>query len=328
MSKIGLWGASGSGKTSFLAALYVAANQNADNWRIIGVDQESVDFLTRMTDALTRRRIFPDKTEGIQNLGWTVVGETERTVGGRFRKRTEKVPLRFQLDLIDAAGGLFKGVEEGASDLDDDLELDFDENRAEEAAGSDADQLVAQLAECDGLVYLFDPLRERENGDEFQHFQWALQHISFRCEQDGRFDSYLPHRLAVCVTKLDDPKVFHTAKQRGYLTADPKDPFLFPRVRADRAENLYLDLSKVSPTRSALMVHDAIRKYFRPERVRYFATSSVGFFVGNGATRFQAANFQNVVPDRSNGRSIRGGIHPINVLEPLLWLAAGGQADR
>lgn len=320
LRRIGLWGASGSGKTSFLAALYVAVNQSRGSWKIVGVDDESVDFLTGMTDSLTRRGAFPRKTEGIQNLSWTIIGQTERTVGSRFRKRTEVVPTHFQLDLIDAQGGMFRGGLHG-DDIapSDDLDLDFEDARDERTAGG-PEELIEQLTSCNGLVYLFDPLREHQQGDEFQHFQWALQKIAHRSVQNGTFTTHLPHYLAVCITKLDDPKIFHTAEKRGYLTVDPADPYLFPRVREDCVEDLYLDLGRVSPTRSALMVHDSIGKYFHPDRVRYFASSSVGFYLPRNTTRFRAAQFQNVVPDTKNGYVIRGDVHPINVLEPLLWL--------
>ncbi|HEU5160108.1 MAG TPA: hypothetical protein VFU43_24130 [Streptosporangiaceae bacterium] len=318
--KIGLWGASGSGKTSFLAALYVAVTENTADWRIIGDNRASVDFLTEMTKSMTQHHVFPKKTEGIQKLSWTMVGQTERIVGRRFRKKKETVPLRFRLDLIDAQGRLLAGM-----DRADDLNLDFGETRAMKTPKTEADQLIEELAACDGLVYLFDPLRERsdrklEDGDDFQHFQWALQNIAHICDKNGTFDTHLPHYLAVCITKLDDPLVFRTADELGYLTADTQDPYLFPRVVPGRTEELYLKLGSTSPTRSALKVHDSIRRYFHEDRVRYFATSSIGFYVPPGATRFRRANFRNVVPDSEKSTVIRGDIHPINVLEPLLWL--------
>jgi len=333
MAKIGLWGATSSGKTTFLAALYVAANQSQGKWNIIGVDQPSVDFLVDNTQILTKEQRFPSKTEGIQEYSWTIMGETERVVKHRWRKRTESVPLHFQLDLIDASGRLFRGKEkdraEEISEELEDIELDFDDPAESVGESGDAfDRLVNHLTECDGIVYLFDPLRENKDGDEFHYFQQALQNVTHRCMQNGRLAGrHLPHYLAVCITKLDSPKVFHTAHRRGYLTFDPDDPYLFPRVREDKAEDLFRELCHLSPTRSALQVHDAIKTSFAPERVRYFATSAVGFYLSPTATRFQASSFQNVIPHptQPGEYTIRGDIHPINVLEPLLWL---GQVTR
>ncbi len=316
--KIGLWGASGSGKTSFLAALFVAVNQAPGQWNIIGDNPASVRFATRMTESLTQRHVFPPKTEGIEKLSWTIVGEGEQTVGKRFKKQRETVPLRFQLELVDAPGRLYAGSDGPASD--DDFGIDFGETKTVQSPSSLADQLAEELAVCDSLVYLFDPLREHDNGDEFQHFQWALQNIAFICNQQGRFDTRLPHHLAVCITKLDDPRIFKTAYELGYLTADKDDPYLFPRIIAGQTENLFMKLGERSPNRSAIKVHDSIQRYFHRDRVNYFATSSVGFYLPPGASQFRRANFRNVVLDDDKNSVIRGEIHPINVLEPLLWV--------
>ena len=46
LGRIGLWGAPGSGKTTFLAALNIAVNQAAAReLMIFGVDDASTDFL-------------------------------------------------------------------------------------------------------------------------------------------------------------------------------------------------------------------------------------------------------------------------------------------
>ncbi|HEX2315415.1 MAG TPA: hypothetical protein VHJ17_16850 [Thermomonospora sp.] len=319
-SKIGLWGASGSGKTTYLASLFVAATQSRPRrWNIAGENQESVEFLTHKTNTLTEERRFPKFTQGIQNLSWTVMGTTERTVKKRFGKTVETVPLRFRLDMLDAEGGLYESPSENRDEGDEgDLDIEFDDVRH-----GDPERLIDQLTECDGIIYLFDPLRENKKGDAYRHFQWALQNILSRAARNGTIDGmYLRHHLAVCVTKLDDPKVFHTADKLRYLVTDPEDPYQFPRVRDDYAEDLFRKLGELSPTRSAVKVHDAIQAAFHPGRVRYFATSAVGFYLERGAQRCRWENFQNVVrhPTIKDEYQIRGDINPINVLEPLLWL--------
>jgi ATPase subunit of ABC transporter with duplicated ATPase domains len=142
--KIGLWGATSSGKTAFLAALFVAVNQNRDRWKIVGADRTSVNFLANQTDTLTRLRRFPDKTEGIQQLSWTLIGMTEQEAGGRLRRRTVEVPLYIQLDLIDSAGSLFKGEDQDATSVEQNIELGFDDDPDEEGFGVGVgfDQLV------------------------------------------------------------------------------------------------------------------------------------------------------------------------------------------
>lgn len=328
MRRIGLWGAPGSGKTTFLAALNVAVLRGGHNWRIFGVDDEATAFLSESTAMLTERREFPEATTNLEHRSWVMMGETEVRYGSRWRRKTATVPVEFHLDMLDAPGAYFDShsatgngaVEEPVSDR-----LGFDDEDEEEARPlhepfSDEEELVDNLATCDGIVYLFDPIREWKDGDAYRYFHRTFLKVAQRAMQSGRLvNARLPHYLAVCITKFDEPKVYLTARRRGYLTYDMTDPHLFPRVHEDAAEHLFRDLCRISATGNAEMVRSTIEKYFLPERVRYFATSAVGFFLGSSA-RFRDADFQNVVPLKDGRTRIRGEVHPINVVEPLLWL--------
>ncbi|MCO6005405.1 hypothetical protein NE236_10460 [Actinoallomurus purpureus] len=320
MRRIGLWGAPGSGKTSFLAALNVAVAQSRQDWALVGVNDDSVAFLTESTSTLTDQRRFPKATESMDELSWVMMSESEVRTGGRWRKEIVKVPLQFHVDLLDAPGDNFKSVAKSDDDAVTLKDLGFDEDESGEESQSDTERLIDSLAVCDGIVYLYDPVREKEKGDAYKYFQGTLAQIARRALQDRRFDgNRLPHHLAVCITKFDEPRVYETANRRGYLTVDVDDDHMFPRVHEDSAEELFEDLCKVSPTGSAALVRKSIKRYFHDSRVRYFASSSVGFYLGK-SVRFRAADYQNVVPDGNGGHKIRGAIHPINVLEPLLWL--------
>jgi energy-coupling factor transporter ATP-binding protein EcfA2 len=323
MRRIGLWGAPGSGKTSFLAALNVAVTQSRSDWTLYGVNDESVDFLTESTETLTDKRRFPEATTDLTDLSWVMVTEIERQVRtGRLFQKPQKirVPLEFHLDLLDAPGDMFKSKPSGAGGAADFDELFDGEDDGPEAAPADEDRLIETLAACDGIVYLFDPIRERDKGDAYQYFQRTLAQLGKRALEGRRLvGAKLPQHLAVCITKFDEPKVFRTADRRGYVTYDPADEHMFPRVHEENAEELFEDLCKVSRTGTAALVHGSIRKSFHRDRVRYFASSSVGFYLGQ-SVRFRPADYQNVVPDGNGGYRIRGDIHPVNVLEPLLWL--------
>ena len=65
---------------------------------------------------------------------------------------------------------------------------------------------------------------------------------------------------------------------------------------------------------------ESITRYFMPERVRYFVTSSIGFRLDRATRLFDEADFQNVDPRADGGQRIRGPIYPINVVEPVLWI--------
>jgi energy-coupling factor transporter ATP-binding protein EcfA2 len=326
MRRIGLWGAPGSGKTSFLAALNVAVAQSRQDWSLVGVDNASVAFLTESTLTLTHKRRFPEATQSMDELSWVMLSEQEVRTGGRWRKEIVKVPLQLHLDLLDAPGDKFDSeapADERPMALE---ELGFDEDESGEESQSDTERLIDSLSICDGIVYLYDPVREKDKGDAYKYFQGTLAQIAQRALRDRRFDgNRLPHHLAVCITKFDEPRVYETANRRGYLTIDPDDDHMFPRVHEDSAEDLFEDLCGVSPTGSATLVRETIKQFFDDDRVRYFATSSVGFNLGK-SIRFRASDYQNVVPDGNGGHRIRGAVHPINVLEPLLWL--GQQITR
>jgi hypothetical protein len=94
---------------------------------------------------------------------------------------------------------------------------------------------------------------------------------------------------------------------------------MFPRVHDDEAERFTRELFTSSPVSDVELVTGALRQYFYPDRVRYFITSAVGFYVGPSG-EFREEDYQNVVPTDGGGRAIRGQIHPVNVAEPLLWL--------
>jgi hypothetical protein len=79
------------------------------------------------------------------------------------------------------------------------------------------------------------------------------------------------------------------------------------------------------------MIHSArptladVRQYFYPDRIKYFITSAIGFY-RHDEGQFRVDDYQNTVQEADGLVRIRGSIHPINVVEPLLWL--GQQLGR
>jgi hypothetical protein len=64
----------------------------------------------------------------------------------------------------------------------------------------------------------------------------------------------------------------------------------------------------------------SLERYFRPERVSYYVTSAVGFMVNKRSRRFDPRDTQNVYRTISGAPLVRGPVHPINVVEPVLWI--------
>ncbi|MFB9676148.1 hypothetical protein [Streptosporangium vulgare] len=310
---ITMWGAPGSGKTTFLAALNTALLRQEDNWRVVGADAPSTSFLMEKTTALVRDKVFPEATQSLDNYNWFLIGRERQRRARWLRRSREARALKIGINLLDPPGGAFGSNRGGASQQD----------------------LLRNLVHSRGVVFLFDPIRENEDGDAFEYFYGALAQLAEQVIAGSEVtDGRLPHHLAVCITKFDDFRVLETAKRLRLLTTDPEDPFRFPRVANEDAKELFQHLCRVSASGNADMVLNAIGRFFREDRIRYFVTSSIGFYVGLKSRTFDMDDYQNLVPtlsESADGQSvsdikynteirIRGEVRPINVMEPMLWL--------
>jgi hypothetical protein len=310
-----MWGATQGGKTTFLASLYIAVTRSSQDLNIFGADETSTEFLVESNRMLTKEHRFPDGTLAVNSYSWTMnmtrVVHRERT---RFGQTTPLVTefSQFNIDVRDAPGGFFGSIPmmlQGHSRLDlGDGSPDDDD---------DLDDMLDHLAGCQGILLLIDPVRERLEGDAHEFFQGTLLRIAQRRMALMPPGSRLPHYVAVCITKFDDPEVYRFARMNGFRTYDEDDPYLFPRVHSDDAESFFRELCN-SEMGDADLICNSLQNYFYPDRVRYFVTSAVGFYLKGG--RFREDDHQNAIKQDDGTFRIRGQIHPINVLEPILWL--------
>jgi hypothetical protein len=328
MGRIGLWGPPGSGKTTYLAALNIAVLQSRDKpIRLYGSDDASTVFLKESTARLTRDRTFPDATTAGQQLSWVLSMDQEIQVPNKlFGKKAVNTTVDINLDLLDEPGARFsdrpaEAADGGGASAGDARLFGDDDDDDDDFASDPSQEVMDQLSGCNGLVLLFDPTREWKEGDMFNYFQGTLLEIAQRRMQ-GRTESNgrLPHYVAVCVTKFDHPDVYRRAKRGGYRTFSPHDPYLFPRVPNEFAEEFFVSLVKEADRGNAELVPNALRQFFLPDRIQYFVTSAIGFHLSKRAARFQEQDSMNLAPKAGGGHQIRGPIHPINVVEPLLWL--------
>jgi energy-coupling factor transporter ATP-binding protein EcfA2 len=292
---ITMWGTTGSGKTTFLAALDLALGHRGSRWKVVGATPSSAEALDDMAHTLSSRRFFPPASNTPELYNWLLIGDDDQ---GRVR--------RVGLELLDLPGDAYHGTRGNFGGL--------------------WTRLLDSLEASGGIVYLFDPLREAEEGDAFTGLNRGLQALSHRMLADPRrFPAgRLPHHVAICVTKFDEALVLETAEKMGRVTVDPEDPYRFPRVGEDEAKDFFEDLCAVSPTGDAERVLSSVEKYFHADRVRFFATSSVGFHVHPDRGVFDPDDTQNLIrqpPDAGELRyKIRGRVLPINVAEPMIWL--------
>jgi hypothetical protein len=291
--RIGVLGAPASGKTTFLTTLFIAAARSNRRVHLFGADDRSTDFLVDNNAILTRQRQFPSATTEMNPLRWILAIPP---LNSQNLQQPDK-SAQLAIELIDLPG----------------RRLSPSPRRQPE------DDPISRLANCDGIVFLFDPVRESNYGDSYSYFAETMLTIAqSRFDENLTDETGLSQPLAVCVTKFDDPAVYAKAMTGHYCSYDSGDPLGFPYVRNDRSKDFFIDLCEQSGTGSALLPR-AIEWYFSPDQTRYFITSSIGFHLSNSRGKFDHQDYRNTIP--GDQQHIRGVIHPINVLEPFLWLA-------
>ena len=317
--RIGMWGPPASGKTTFLAALRFAVGTDRANgrWAVYPDNEASAELMVRSTHDLVTEHEFPSRTDPEEDteVRWHLIGDLAGSQFDRRKlRRRAPMPSRFTLNLADVSGEAFAYPESRNAPL-------YMTSRA-----------LDHLASAQGLLYFFDPLSERQHGMSAEYLNWTIIALSRRMlAEDQLVNGYLPHYVAVCITKFDNPELFQQARRIGLVTPGPDGR---PQVLGKDAEALFnmicdgrfwKDHDGEVPT-SARFVRDELKKRFHPDRIRYFVTSAIGFrqqperdSATDLQTEFDPDNYANTY--QVEGRpKIRGPITPINVLEPLLSL--------
>ena len=311
--KIGIWGGSGSGKTTFLAALRIAllkyAKSTDASWSIYGLDEKSPRsslFLEENTRQL-ENLVFPVPTLAVPTTyTYEVNGSysSDSILKRGWNWLTKSGDIQFNLDVFDYPGGYL---------------MDRDAN----------DTLWEHLAGCDGLIYLIDtdPKKKDKVGQRsFDYLQRSLDMMRRVFERNSPASivrGKLPQHLAFCITKYDDVTVFKDLYDRDFIALDgsveSQPPFISDPEGAFKfiADDLTVQ---------------TIKGYFHKERVRYFGTTSIGFYVDEQTRKVDMKRFSNIkveqeeyvdergVTVQREKLSIKSRINPIGVIEPVLWL--------
>jgi hypothetical protein len=294
-----MWGATATGKTTFLAALSTALLEQNTGWRLRGADQPSTEALVTLTSRLADEGMFPDSTIGISDYRWSLVGAVPRAIKewhwNGLRRRD--LPIEIPLNLVDAAGEVADGSKSYGREV--------------------TERFVDNLVNSTGIVFFFDPIREFEKGDAFRHTFGVLTQLDSKMASKGK----LPHHVAVCVTKFDEQRVFDAASEMRLVDYDGALPG-FPRVPEVDAREFFHRLSAVSKTHTAYRVLPLLEQTFDSSRIRFFVTSAIGFYVNPHIGTFNPRDCQQHItaaaPDEEP--RIRGAVRPINVVEPIVWL--------
>lgn len=222
------------------------------DWEIFPTP-ESLPFIKRMQPVLQSNNLFPPATS---------VGRPERIVYQFRHKETRDTAI---LEVEDRAG---KDYEDGTEDSQ------------------------RRLSEADGLVLLFDPLRDREKLAQEVRDTFQSLHV-----MNGRGAEKDPRPIAVCLSKAD----------------------LFIETPAD-LKRAHDDPEGFVRDRMARGLDETIGRYC--ERFRLFPVSAAGVRLRHGAV------LPAVFYDERLRLRIGQGGSPINLLEPFLWVFEEAEKAR
>jgi hypothetical protein len=287
--KITLWGGPGSGKSTYLAALALAAYQSqAGGWVINGADEESIEFLLAATSALKNGAFPPPADSQTTRYAFQICGKIKKT-NGTFSFLDQYMQIDLVLRVTDRPGQDFMASPE---------------------------ETAKDMADCDGLILLYDYELDLDGHPNFEYLHAVAEYLRVHCAQNLLPRGRLPQHVAVCLSKYDHAPTFQWLYENQMISWAGGDnyrniPYLAqPRWALSRLDNLVLPL---------------LERNFDPQRIAYFGVSSIGFYHRpDGGVEANVATDADTPIIRS-GKNI----YPLNVLGPILWLVERfNQADR
>lgn len=296
LTTLAIWGPPGSGKTTMLAALEVAATRAGRSF--VADPGPTTDFFTKLrTDMAPPECHLPERTELPETLLVTVGARRHGPADGAFRLR-----------IMDVAGRVTRDELSG------------------EQGSAERDAFLEFLTDCDGILFLVDPRREQKlkQRDTRRHFRSLLGRLAHRAG--------LPKHVAVCVTMLDHDLLLTRATAAGWVTQDPEPPHQ-PRIRDRHARAFFEWLCRWPEQGGANELHETLLATFGSAALSYFVCSSVGFRLHDGRIvsmdhdGIGYPHWQNI-SRAGDGYKLLGAMNPINVLEPIETLVAKVAGDR
>lgn len=146
--RLGIWGTSGAGKTTYLTRLYGALIQSG-RWEV-QIDDNAERFINQNLAKIDGGE-FPERTrvrpgEPLPIYSYTLIPKPSNNITNKT------VVLRF----IDAPGGFYEDLndyegEELVSDGENESSMD----------------IVDYLLNCHGIIFLIDPMRTRKDGESY-----------------------------------------------------------------------------------------------------------------------------------------------------------------
>jgi hypothetical protein len=182
---------------------------------------------------------------------------------------------------------------------------------------------------ADGIEQVYYPVADGRDERFETLFLHTLSRLNAHSTVEGKIDRYLPQRLAVCITKFDDHRVFNKAVAAGLVFSDTAGILRVPTGRYSR--QFFELMCEGSEDTEALHLLQAIQNNFRPKSVRYYVVSALGFsgeYDGACPPWPKLRRYPNVMDTVGGHQGVREQARPVNVIEPLLYLVSQTRRDR
>ena len=223
--RIGIWGTQDSGKTTYLAMLYYALIL-AEEWEVTA-DRAARDFVQQHIDQIETGN-FPPSTELTEII--PIFTYTLRWQQQDYTATVNKVVLNF----IDAPGGFYERIHSTNVQI---VKPPSQETNAETQLGQNQNNaigIVDYLLSCDGIIFLLDPMRRKEQGDSYISLLFDLfQEFQERSRQEDMKTERLRQYMAFCVTKLDKEEIWSQGLEPAELAKDVMGVKLFKSLKTN-----------------------------------------------------------------------------------------------
>ena len=250
--RIGIWGAAGAGKTTYLVRLFDALEASKD-WTVSVDAGHGRELLEESQDVMLNAGRFPALTDPhvTPEIFNYIITPQRRGIGQGIKFS------QIKLDFLDAPGEFYE---------------DFKKRKSE-------NDIVDYLLSCDGIIFLIDPNQKLQRrlstllGNLFRELEArAKQKIKSNALQSKKTSQYgkLEQYMAFCVTKIDDSTYWERRNDSHKLMHEVASKRFFHGLKN------YCHYVENSQER---------KKYGKYNRCEFFCLSSIGrYFDGDDYT--------------------------------------------
>ena len=249
--RLGIWGSSGAGKTTYMTMLFMVFRGLPD-WTIQSANDEADEFIRRNNERMAEGH-FPDRTQ-------VDVDEKLKFYSYRLSLNSQD-RHSITLNFIDAPGEYYQS-------MDTSLKVE-DPSRPNQEV-----DIIDYLMDCDGIIFLLDPDPDGDNKNRIAYstmlFNLFLEFNKRNRKNNRVGNQRLEQYIAFCVTKIDHDKIWENAlkKDADEYVAD----LMAPRMTlAELSNDIWLELDK-----------NKRQERSKHNRCQFFYISCLGRYQENG----------------------------------------------